>query len=239
MGLMDISLAIVPKESLFMWTFTGSMRIEIKSSLKRDYQGLMVHEMTLEDLTVRRETKELEDFKEEVASKVRETYDVETLKDVETIRRYRDFFWRLGIDPTKIRPASEALIRRILQGKELPKINTAVDAYNLVSIDTHIAIAAFDQALLKGRLEMRTAAEGEEFMGIGMKEPKTLNGREIVISDEEHLAAIYPYRDADLTKITDNTKAIHIVACGVPGIEMRQLKEASMLTKEYFEKFCR
>lgn len=215
------------------------MRIEIDPSLQRDYEGLMVHEITIGGLKVSRETPELNDFKQEVAGKVRETYDVESLKDVETIRSYRDFFWKLGIDPTKIRPASEALIRRILQGKDIPKINTAVDAYNLVSIETHIAIGAFDDDLLKGQLTMRYADEGEEFMGIGMKEPKTLNGQEIVISDEEHLAAIYPYRDADLTKITNSTETIYILSCGVPGIEMEQLREASLMTKEYFEKFCK
>jgi DNA/RNA-binding domain of Phe-tRNA-synthetase-like protein len=240
MGLSKIRLADkAPKESLFATAFAEQMRIEIDPSLKRDYEGLMVHEITIEGLKVRRETPELDGFKKEVASKVRETYDVESLKDVETIRKYRDFFWRLGIDPTKIRPASEALIRRILQGKDLPKINTAVDAYNLVSIDTHVAIGAFDDGLLKGQLIMRYANEGEEFMGIGMKEPKILGGQEIVISDEEHLAAIYPYRDADLTKITDKTETIYILSCGVPGIEMETLREASLMTKEYFERFCR
>lgn len=215
------------------------MRIEIDASLKRTHEGLSVHEMDIEGLSITRETSELNDFKNEVASKVRNEYDLEKLKDVETIRKYRDFFWRLGIDPTKIRPASEALIRRILQGKDLPKINTAVDAYNLVSIETHIAIGAFDGALLKGRLLMRTAEEGENFLGIGMKETKILKGQEIVISDEEKLIAIYPYRDADNTKVTDKTESIYILSCGVPGIEMEQLRRASLLTKEYFEKFCK
>ncbi len=217
----------------------GLMRIEIDASLKRTYEGLSVHEMDIEGLSITRETPELNDFKNEVASKVRNEYDLEKLKDVETIRKYRDFFWRLGIDPTKIRPASEALIRRILQGKDLPKINTAVDAYNLVSIETHIAIGAFDDALLKGRLLMRTAEEGENFLGIGMKETKILKGQEIVISDEEKLIAIYPYRDEDNTKVTDRTESIYILSCGVPGIEMEQLRRASFLTKEYFEKFCK
>lgn len=217
----------------------GLMRIEIDASLKRTYEGLSVHEMDIEGLSITRETPELNDFKNEVASKVRNEYDLEKLKDVETIRKYRDFFWRLGIDPTKIRPASEALIRRILQGKDLPKINTAVDAYNLVSIETHIAIGAFDDALLKGRLLMRTAEEGENFLGIGMKETKVLKGQEIVISDEEKLIAIYPYRDEDNTKVTDRTESIYILSCGVPGIEMERLRRASLLTKEYFEKFCK
>lgn len=214
------------------------MRIEIDASLKRTHEGLSVHEIDIEGLSITRETPELNDFKNEVASKVRNEYDLEKLKDVETIRKYRDFFWRLGIDPTKIRPASEALIRRILQGKDLPKINTAVDAYNLVSIETHIAIGAFDDASLKGGLLMRTAEEGENFLGIGMKETKILKGQEIVISDEEKLIAIYPYRDADNTKVTDKTESIYILSCGVPGIEMEQLRRSSLLTKEYFEKFC-
>jgi len=215
------------------------MRIDIDPSFKREYEGLAVHEITVEELSVRRETLELNDFKKEVASRIKEEYDLEKLKDVETIRKYRDFFWRLGIDPTKIRPASEALIRRILQGKDIPKINTAVDAYNLVSIETHIAIGAFDEGLPEGQLLMRTAEEGERFLGIGMKEQKVLKGKEIVISDEEKLIAIYPYRDADNTKVTDKTEDIYILSCGVPGIEMEQLRKTSLLTKDYFERFCK
>ncbi|MFQ6061193.1 MAG: B3/4 domain-containing protein, partial [Thermoplasmata archaeon] len=168
------------------------MRIEIEPLLRRKYEGLTVHEIVVKNLVVRREKQELEDFKKEMMDRIKRRYDLESLKDVEIIRKYRDFFWRLGIDPTKIRPASEALIRRILQGKRLPKINTAVDAYNLVSMETHVAIGAFDESLLQGRLRMRMAEEGEEFLGIGMREPKILEGREIVISDEEELIAIYP-----------------------------------------------
>jgi DNA/RNA-binding domain of Phe-tRNA-synthetase-like protein len=214
------------------------MRIDLDPVLMRDYDDLAIHEVTVDGLTVSRETPKLNDFKKKVASRVIEEYDLEKLKDVEAIRKYRDFFWRLGIDPTKIRPASEALIRRILQGRDIPKINTAVDAYNLVSIETHIAIGAFDHALLQGDLLMRTAERGEEFLGIGMKEPKVLKGQEIVISDEEKLVAIYPYRDADNTKVTDKTESIYILSCGVPGIEMEQLRRTSLLTKDYLEKFC-
>lgn len=215
------------------------MRIEIDPSLKRGYEGLAIHDITVEGLTVSRETPELDDYKREVSNRIKNSYDLETLKDVETIRRYRDFFWRLGIDPTKIRPASEALIRRILQGKDVPKINTAVDAYNLVSMETHIAIGAFDEAVLKGQLTMRMAEEGEGFMGIGMKEPKILNGQEIVISDEKNLIAVYPYRDADQSKVTNSTESIYILSCGVPGIEMDHLRRASLLAKEYLERFCK
>jgi len=99
---------------------------------------------------------------------------------VPIFRTYRDFFWEIDIDPTKTRPASEALVRRVLQGKTLPTINTLVDAYNLASLTSGIPLAAFDYQSLEGELEMRFARKGEEFLGIGMDGPKSLDGGEIV-----------------------------------------------------------
>ncbi|MFX1521714.1 MAG: B3/4 domain-containing protein, partial [Promethearchaeota archaeon] len=170
---------------------------------------------------------------------IKSSYILETLKDNETFRKYRDFFWKIDIDPTKIRPASEALIRRILQGKPLPKINTGVDAYNLASIKSGIPLAAFDANTIHGELIMRFAKNGEKFLGIGMKEPKVLAGKEVVVAEEERLIAIYPYRDADFSKITTSTKNIHVMSCGVPGIPWETVKEAGNLAREYLECFCK
>ena len=169
---------------------------------------------------------------------VRERYDLGSLKDEPILRAYRDFFWRVGIDPTKNRPAAEALIRRILQGKTIPCINTLVDSYNLVSIKTEIALAAFDAEKLKGNLLMRFATEGEEFLGIGMEKPMRLQGIEIVVSDVEKLVAIYPHRDADDTKITEETKNVLLLVCGVPGIREETLLDAARVAIEYITRFC-
>jgi DNA/RNA-binding domain of Phe-tRNA-synthetase-like protein len=59
-----------------------------------------------------------------------------TLKDNPAVRAYRDFYWKLDIDPTKTRPSGEALLRRVLHGEELLCISTVVDAYNLASMKT-------------------------------------------------------------------------------------------------------
>ena len=138
----------------------------------------------------------------------------------------------------KIRPAAEALIRRILSGKGLPTINTLVDAYNLASAESCIALAAFDAEKIEGDLVMRFAEEGEKFLGIGMKSPKTLNGGEIVVADSRSLIAIYPYRDADHSKVTLETNRIYLMTCGVPGISLDKLKEAESLAVRYITKFC-
>ena len=85
---------------------------------------------------------------------------------------------------------------------------------------------------------MRFAEEGEQFVGIGMEKPLVLKGGEIVVSDEEKLVAIYPYRDADNTKVTEKTKNITVVVCGVPGIPKQELEKASDVALEYVTRFC-
>ncbi|MCX8191793.1 MAG: phenylalanine--tRNA ligase beta subunit-related protein [Nitrososphaerales archaeon] len=186
-----------------------------------------------------RSNPQLEEFKEQVYKRVREEYTLEGLKDIKIFRLYRDFFWKIGIDPTKIRPAAEALIRRILGGKGIPQINTVVDTYNLVSINTGIALAAFDMSKLKGDLRMRFARPNERFLGIGMDQPMVLKGCEVVVTDEDNLIAIYPYRDADFSKVTEETRDVLFMVCGVPGIDEEKLEGARRLVLDYINKFCR
>jgi len=215
-----------------------NMMMEIEPSLKSCFPDLKVLIYEIKRVEVQKRSVELEKFKDEVMRQIRKKYDLESLKDLPTVRLYRDFFWRIGIDPTKSRPAAEALIRRILGGKPIPAINTLVDSYNLASIKTGIALAAFDMGKMKGNLLMRPSRTGEEFSGIGMEKSMVLQGGEIVISDEEKLVAIYPHRDAENTKVTEATKDILLMICGVPGIREENLLEAAQIAIEYITRFC-
>ncbi|HDQ05697.1 MAG TPA: hypothetical protein ENN36_03110 [Candidatus Bathyarchaeota archaeon] len=214
------------------------MSLKIDSKLKARFPDLNVLTLNIKGVQVKKSDSELENFKAEVTKQVRNDYSLDSVKDHPTFRAYRDFFWSIKIDPTKIRPAAEALIRRIIAGKTLPRINTLVDAYNLASIKSRIALATFDADKLEGDLLMRFAEEGEQFIGIGMDKPLILTGGEIVVSDEEKLIAVYPYRDADNTKVTEKTENVAIVVCGVPGIPKRDLENASQVAVEYITRFC-
>jgi len=212
--------------------------IEIKSDIESHFPKLRVLTSKIADVRVRKRDAELEKFKNELINKAMERYDLNSLKDVASFRAYRGFFWKIGVDPTKNRPASEALIRRILRGENLPCINTLVDAYNLASIKTEIALAAFDADKLKGNLLMRVAKTGEEFVGIGMSKPMVLKGGEVVVSDEEKLVAIYPHRDAEDTKVTEQTKNVLLLVYGVPGIFEETLRNAAHVATEFITRFC-
>jgi len=169
---------------------------------------------------------------------VRGVFSLEKLTSQRLVRVYRDFYWRMGIDPTKIRPSSEALLRRVLQGKGFPRVNTLVDVYNVVSMTNVVPIAAFDADRVVDGLRMRYAREGEEFQGIGLETPLKLSGRELVIQDGEKLVAIYPYRDAEKTKVTKNTSNVLLMVCGVPGVELEHLLKAAEDLEKAVKRFC-
>jgi DNA/RNA-binding domain of Phe-tRNA-synthetase-like protein len=217
--------------------------MKIDSELQNAFPGLRVLELRMAGLTIKSSDPRLEAFKLQVQNDVRLRISaLEKIKEQPIFRAYRDFFWRVGIDPTKIRPAGEALTRRILAGRDLPRVNTVVDAYNLASVQTSIAIAAFDgERVNVDSLMMRRAAKDEPFYGIGMDSPGLLTGVEVAIEDmvSHNLVAVYPYRDSEASKITERTTDVLFVMCGVPGIETSSLEEACELTNEYVAKFCR
>jgi DNA/RNA-binding domain of Phe-tRNA-synthetase-like protein len=212
--------------------------LKLHSSLEARFPGLAAQVLRFKGISVKREDPRLEEYKLEVIKMIQARWEVEKLRDDPEFRAYRDFFWKLGIDPTKNRPAAEALIRRVLRDSPIPKINTWVDAYNLVSINTAVPIASFDSDLLEGELLMREAEAGEEFLGIAMDKPITLSGGEAVIEDESRLVAIYPYRDADHSKVTPKTKNVLMLMCGAPGISIEKLNSSAVEAKKILPLFC-
>ena len=212
--------------------------IEIDPELLREFQGLAVGSWVVRETVVRERDEELERMKREVERQIREKFSLEALKDRPVFRAYRDFYWRLGIDPTKDRPAGEALVRRILSGRPLPAINTAVDCYNLASAETGVAMGAYDLSKISGKLRLRRGNSGEEFLGIGFSFPTKLRGGEPVLSDEEKIVAVYPYRDSEPTKVTLETREILILSCGVPGVPLELIQQAGERAVGYLRRFC-
>ena len=66
----------------------------------------------------------------------------------------------------------------------------------------------------------------------------TLSGGEAVIQDGERLVAIYPYRDADYSKVNSKTKNVLMLMCGAPGISLDKLNSAAVEASKVLPRFC-
>ncbi len=211
------------------------IRVLWSSQVSEKFAELAICIGIIDDVHVEKENEQIQKLRKAVYEEVRTKYNIETLKDNPTVRAYRDFYWNLDIDPTTTRPSGEALLRRVLHGKELPCISTVVDAYNLASMKTIIPISGFDKDRLNPPFRIRFAKNGGTFTGIGMNKPMILIDKMLVLGDEKHILCIYPYRDSDHTKITGQTRNVLVVGYGAPGITEQQLEKAVETTISYIK----
>ncbi|MHA1264801.1 MAG: B3/B4 domain-containing protein [Candidatus Helarchaeota archaeon] len=181
------------------------------------------------------EPKNLEAIKEKVFNDIRENFTIENIKNTAVVSAYRQFYWKyLSIDPTKIRPSGEALVRRVLKRQKVPIINNIVYGINLASIETQLSFSGFDLDKVTPPLEIRYARTGEFFQGIGTRSRK-LQGNELLLSDSEKILCIYAYGDADITKVEGTTKNILLVTYGVPKIEENILRRGIEIGLDYIQ----
>lgn len=107
----------------------------------------------------------------------------ERLSDAGRLREFllpaRTLYHRFGLDPTRGRPSSEALLRRVLRGKGLYRINTLVDACNLSSVEFGLPVGLYDAQKIIGDVVCRPGWPGESYAGIG-KEEIHLNGKPVL-----------------------------------------------------------
>ena len=78
----------------------------------------------------------------------------------------RTMYKRVGLDPTKTRPSSEALLRRVRRGDTLPRINSMVDVCNWCSFEFQLPYGLYDAARIDGDVELRLGRDGESYAGI-------------------------------------------------------------------------
>src|SRR4051812_36755311 len=88
----------------------------------------------------------------------------------------RTMYKRVGIDPTRTRPSSEALLRRVRKGDALPRINSMVDVCNWCSLEFQLPYGLYDAARIEGDVQLRLGRDGESYGGI-RKDDVHVSGR--------------------------------------------------------------
>ena len=151
----------------------------------------------------------------------------DSLKELTSIAATRTVYKRCGKDPSRYRPASEALIRRMLQGKELYQIDTLVDLINLASIAYGYSIGGFDASKFEGdTLTLGVGREGEPYEGIGRG---MLNIAGLPVYRDSKGGVGTPTSDNERTKITIDTRHLVVLINGYDGNEQRVVENARFI----------
>lgn len=165
---------------------------------------------------------------EATQAQLRQTLDTESLKQQPSIAATRQVYKTLGKDPSRYRPASESLIRRLLQGKNLYQANTLVDLINLASIVHGYSIGGFDASKIAGsalRLGVGKADEPYEGIGRGM-----LNIEGLPVYRDELGGFGTPTSDNERTKLTLETSQLLVLINGYDGNEARVRENVTFIS---------
>ncbi len=184
--------------------------------------------------------KRIDEFTELYRSK----YTTDSIKDMPSIQATRQAYKKCGKDPSRYRPSSEALCRRILRGIPLYQIDTLVDLINLASINCGHSIGGFDLDKIQGdELVLGIGKAGEPYEGIGRGE---LNIEGMPVYRDAVGGVGTPTSDNERTKITAGTTrllAIMNAYSGKEGLEeavgfmidlLKEFAEATEIEIIYF-----
>src|ERR1700747_3045829 len=139
----------------------------------------------------------------------------------------------LGKDPARYRGSAEALLRRLIAGKGMPRINNVVDVINLVSVESRLPVGLYDLAHVEGAIEFRAGRAGETYKGIGKYD---LNLEELPLFADAQGPHGSPTSDSERTMVTEATK--HVLAIIVSFGGVSPLDNAAKRMKELLETFC-
>jgi DNA/RNA-binding domain of Phe-tRNA-synthetase-like protein len=150
----------------------------------------------------------------------------------------RTMYKRVGIDPTKTRPSSEALLRRVRKGDTLPRINSMVDVCNWCSFEFQLPYGLYDAAQIQGDVTLRIGREGESYPGI-RKDAVHVGGR-IALVD-----AVGPFgnptSDSARTMVTTATTRALLVVFAPRDVDAARLGRVMDTTSERMQQYtgCR
>ena len=172
---------------------------------------------------------------EALGERFRSELTTESLKDMTSIAATRRVYKACGKDPSRYRPASEALIRRMLQGKELYQRDTLVDLVNLASIAYGYSIGGFDADKFVGNtLTLGIGREGEPYEGIGRG---LLNICGLPVYRDAEGGVGTPTSDNERTKMTLDTRHLVVLINGYDGNEQR-VRENAEYIQQLLRKYC-
>ncbi|MGH9713737.1 MAG: B3/B4 domain-containing protein [Candidatus Acidiferrales bacterium] len=171
---------------------------------------------------------------DEVCDRKRREFTLESLAEAQEIRLVRAMFREWDMDPSKYRPSSEALLRRVVQGKGLYRVSNVVDICNLGSIDVGWPFGCYDRSRIRAPVGFRHGLPGEIYEGIG-KKMWHLEGRPVLADPDGPFGS--PISDSTRSMITESAREILVVVYAPAGAPDSTIEMSLTRLGERFTQF--
>lgn len=206
------------------------MNITIKKEISNILPLFNVYAYTMD---IKVEDSEVIDSKiRELETEINQKYCLEDVLQIPSIKNARDSYKKLGKDPSRYRLACESLFRRLVKGNGLYRVNNAVDAGNVLSIELAKSTAVLDYDKLQGDIYIRIGTGDDVYYGIGRG---LINVTNIPLYVDEVSPFGSPTSDTERTSITFNTKKILLMVICFDDLDKDIIEEVSL---DIFKKYA-
>lgn len=147
----------------------------------------------------------------------------------------RAMYKAVGLDPTKTRPSSEALLRRVRKGDPLPRVSNVVDVINWCSLESQLPFGLYDADQVRGAVTLRLGRDGESYPGI-RKDDVHLSGR-LVLADQQGPFG-NPTSDSVRTMVTAETRNAIVVIFAPAALDPAMVRQTLATTLSRLDRFC-
>jgi len=210
------------------------MQLQLDEKLKARIPGTTFGMVTIHGVTVRERDARLWKQVEILSQRLGREFSLDRLSENEQIAAVRGLQKSFGFDPTRYRPSSESLLRRVLKGQGLYQINTAVDVNNLCSLEFLLPMCSYDLRNVEGQVRVRIGEAGEAYPGIGRQVFKAEN--KVIIADDNGIMGS-TVSDSERTKVSTETTDILLAIYAPATIEPRIIERYATLAGQRMVEF--
>ncbi len=215
------------------------MKFRIDERIFKDYPQLYVGLITVRDADNVGESNEITGLLRSIEKETKERYFGINIPEHPHIKPWREAYEKFGSKPRDFRCSAEALLRMVLNGRQLRHISKIVDLYNYISLKYTLTLGGEDLDKMKGDLVLSYAEGTEPFVALGSTENESPSKGEVVYKDDLGVVCRrWNWRESDRTKLEETTRNAVLVLEGIPPIQNSTIEEASKELEILVKKYC-
>lgn len=216
------------------------MKLKIEPKIFEQYPDVLLGVVVLHNIDNKGEGEGLSQALREA-----EKLAVEKVGDIPVVEHpnivsWREAYRKFGAKPKDYPSSIENLIRRILKGEQVRHINKLVDVYNVISLRHLVPVGGEDTDKIKGDVLLTFAGDNEQAIFLlGEKEARPPYANEVIYKDENgSICRRWNWKEADRTKLTEETRDAFMVIEGLPPVGREQIQTALSELSEMLKKYC-
>lgn len=216
------------------------MKFIINSQIFEKFPSLTIGAVVAKNISNIGISEDIQKQLKEIEKEIRAKYNSETLSQNPKIDVWRKAYSSFGAKPKENKSSVEGLYRMVLHGTSLRHINKLVDIYNLISLKHMVPVGGEDNDKIEGDITLTFAGSDEApVLLLGDKDARPPHAGEVIYKDSvSAICRRWNWREADRTKLTEETKNCILVMEGLLPVAKKEIEIAANELKGFIQKFC-